>query len=201
MLRRTLVRLFGAGGLGALLPAPRAAAAPVDPLLALATAVLPASLGGARIESVVAAFRNWLRGYRPGADQGHGYGHVRLASAPPTPAEGHAAQLAALDTAAKSLGSASFAALPATQQKTLIADALRAAKVDRLPERPDGRHVAADLLAFFFRSSEANDLAYRAEIGRESCRGLPGSEARPAALRADALRVGQTAAPRVHSGS
>lgn len=202
MLRRTLFRLFGASGLGAWLPAPRAAGAPVDPLLALGSAVLPGSIGAARIAGVVAGFRNWLRGYRPGADRGHGYGHVRLATAPPSPGENHAAQLRALDAAARSLRSASFALLPAAQQKAVIAEAFRAAKLDRLPERPDGRHVAADLLAFFFRSSEANDLAYRAEIGRESCRGLPGSEARPVALKtSDATRSGSTSAPRANLGS
>jgi hypothetical protein len=63
-----------------------------------------------------------------------------------------------------------------------VAAAIGAARVQDLPERPDGRHVAADLLAFFFRSSEASDLCYGKAIGRDQCRGLPGSEDPPAPL-------------------
>jgi hypothetical protein len=33
-----------------------------------------------------------------------------------------------------------------------------------------GRHVVADLMAHYFRSSQANDLAYRALIGQGQCR-------------------------------
>ena len=43
----------------------------------------------------------------------------------------------------------------------LLSDALAAAKVTELPGRPTGRHIVSDLMAFYFRSSEANDLAYR----------------------------------------
>jgi hypothetical protein len=57
-----------------------------------------------------------------------------------------------------------------------------AAKLEDLPERPEGRHVAADLMAFFFRSSEANDLCYRAAIGRDTCRGLVDSDRAPEQL-------------------
>ena len=70
----------------------------------------------------------------------------------------------------------------------------------RLPPRPSLRPGStrclsvptagtwlSDLLAFFFRSSEANDLCYGAAIGRDHCRGLPGSEEAPAPLKADRL--------------
>jgi len=39
-----------------------------------------------------------------------------------------------------------------------------------LPPRPSGQHVVADLMAFYFRSSEANDDCYHALINREVCR-------------------------------
>jgi hypothetical protein len=48
-----------------------------------------------------------------------------------------------------------------------------------LPRTPDGKHVASDLMAFYFNSSEANDLCYRAHIGRDECRGLAGSDREP----------------------
>ena len=58
---------------------------------------------------------------------------------------------------------------------------------DRAPAgRPDGGHVATDLMAFYFNSIDANDLAYRARIGRDTCRGLEGSENRPAPLPTEA---------------
>ena len=152
-------------------------------LRALATAVLPASLGAERVVEITRRFQAWLRAYRSGAELDHGYGHTKLQVTGGSPAAGHDRQLAALERAARAEG-ASFAHLPAERQRALVASALQAAKVADLPERPDGRHVAADLLAFFFRSSEANDLCYGAAIGRDTCRGLPGSEAPPPPLKA-----------------
>jgi hypothetical protein len=64
----------------------------------------------------------------------------------------------------------------------LVEAAIAEAKVVRLPSRPDGGHVASDLMGFYFNSIEANDVAYRAKIGRDMCRGLAGSENKPAPL-------------------
>ena len=64
--------------------------------------------------------------------------------------------------------------------------ALEEAHITDLPRTPDGRHVAADLMAFYFRSSDANDLCYRAAIGRDQCRGLENSEQAPAPLKGQA---------------
>ena len=127
-------------------------------------------------------FQAWLRAYRPGAELDHGYGHTRLRVAGPSPSAGHAGQLAALERAARAEG-AVFAGLPPERQRALLASALEEARVTDLPERPDGRHVAADLLAFFFQSSEAADLCYGVAIGRDTCRGLPGSEEAPPPLK------------------
>lgn len=154
-------------------------------LRALATAVLPASLGAERVLEIVSRFQAWLRGYRSGAELDHGYGHTKLQAAGASPAAGHDRQLAALERAARAEG-VSFAKLPSARQRALVASALEAAKVKDLPERPDGRHVAADLLAFFFRSSEASDLCHGAAIGRDTCRGLPGSEDAPPPLKSPA---------------
>jgi hypothetical protein len=151
-------------------------------LRVLADVVLPASLGPVRRGEVVEAFGRWLRGYREGAELDQGYGHPKLRAAGPHPGQGYARQLAALREAAQASGTR-LAELPADRRKALVLRALAEAKVDGLPDRPDGRHVAADLLAFFFRSAEANDLCYGAAIGRDDCRGLPGSEAKPEALR------------------
>jgi hypothetical protein len=151
-------------------------------LRALATAVLPASLGRARLSEITARFLAWVSGYREGAELDHGYGHTQLRSARGSPAAAYGVQLAALDSAARAEGVAGFAALSLERQRALVEAALAAAKVVDLPERPDGSHVAADLMAFFFRSAEANDLCYGAAIGRDDCRGLSGSEQPPKAL-------------------
>jgi hypothetical protein len=39
-------------------------------------------------------------------------------------------------------------------------------------------------MSFYFRGSDANDLCYRAAIGRDKCRGLAGSQNPPSELRA-----------------
>jgi hypothetical protein len=39
-------------------------------------------------------------------------------------------------------------------------------------------------MGFYFSSVEANDLCYRAQIGRDTCRELASSDGRPAALSA-----------------
>ena len=56
------------------------------------------------------------------------------------------------------------------------------AGVKALPPRPAGQHVVADLMAFYFRSSEANDHAYSALINREVCRPIAITTKRPRPL-------------------
>jgi hypothetical protein len=140
--------------------------------------VLPSTLGDEGRAEVLQRFRAWLKGYEPGAELDHGYGHTRLQTTGPAPGAAYEAQLTELARAARAEGK-EFGDLDAARRQALVAAALRTAEVKDLPERPDGRHVAADLMAFFFRSSEANDLCYGVAIERETCRGLPGSESAP----------------------
>ena len=133
-------------------------------LRALARVVLPSEVDAA---ATAAKFAEWVRGYRAGAEMDHGYGFTRLRSKPTLAVANYARQLAALG------------AQPTAAQVTA---ALEEAKITDIPRTPDGRHVASDLMAFYFRSSEANDLCYRARIGRDECRGLPGSEDAPKEL-------------------
>ena len=146
---------------------------------AVAAAVLPASLGRARVDEIARSFRTWVGGYREGAELDHGYGHTRLRATGPSPAASYGLQLAALDRAARAEDGGGFAALSPERRTALLEAALSSAGIEDLPERPDGRHVAADLLAFFFRSAEANDLCYGAAIARDTCRGLDGSDRPP----------------------
>ena len=187
MQRRTLLQLLlsGATAFGARLklqPQPTTGSS-VDAvrIRALADAVLPQEIGGAGRAQVVEKFLTWIREYRPETETDHGYGFPRLRRTPPSPATKYVAQLDALDAAARAKGRG-FAETAPDDQRALITDAISAAKIERLPGRPDGGHVATDLMAFFFHSVEANDLCYRAQIGRDTCRGLTGSESRPPTL-------------------
>ena len=142
-----------------------------DALRALAAVVLPSELGAEGIERTASAFSRWVREYRPGAEMDHGYGFTRLRFKPPSPAAAYSQQLEALRPAL--LGSDEAA------KRAAVETALLQANVTALPQSPDGKHVASDLMAFYFRSAEANDLCYHAHIGRYECRGLAGSEKEP----------------------
>ena len=151
---------------------------------AVADAVLPEALGDQGLRRVVADFQRWLSQYHEHADTDHGYGLTRIRATGPSPAARYPEQLAALDKAAReSTHAAAFAALTIDARRSLIADALTAAKVERLPGRPAGAHIAADLMGFYFNSSAAADLCYHARIGRDACRGLDGSDRAPEPLK------------------
>lgn len=148
---------------------------------AIAEVVLPQEIGAQAHDAVLRGFFTWVREYRAGADADHGYGVTRLRRTGVSPAARYAAQLDALDRQARQRGY-SFADLPRGDRQAIVEAAIGAAKIERLPSRPDGGHVATDLMGFYFNSIEANDVCYRARIGRDTCRGLAGSDDRPAPL-------------------
>jgi hypothetical protein len=149
-----------------------------DPTIqAIAEVVLPAE---ADRRAAVAGFTDWIASYKENADTDHGYGNTRVRPTGPSPARNYPAQIASLDSAAKAKGATTFAAASVEQRRAIIEAAIAEAKVERLPARPTGAHIATDLMGHYFSSSEANDLCYRAAIGRDACRGLPGSEKPPA---------------------
>jgi hypothetical protein len=51
--------------------------------------------------------------------------------------------------------------------------------VNRLPARPTGANLVADFMGLYFNSGDAWDLCYHAEIGRDRCRALDGSDQPP----------------------
>jgi hypothetical protein len=143
--------------------------------------VLPASLGAERIQSTVDGFAAWTRGYREGVALAHGYGHPRLRKTPSSPVPLYITQIAALDAQARAKG-ARWAALDLETRRALLDVALTKADVRALPPRPTGQHVVADLMAFYFRSTEANDACYRARIQREVCRPIQITTRKPEIL-------------------
>jgi hypothetical protein len=144
----------------------------------IAGIVLPAELGRDGADRMADRFERWVREYRPSAEMEHGYGFPRLRSKPPSPAPGYLIQL-------ESLREPLSAPNPQAKQKT-IETALEQANIKDLPRAPDGKHVIADLMSFYFHGSDANDLCYRAAIQRETCRGLKGSDHPPPPLRGPA---------------
>jgi hypothetical protein len=181
VLRRTVLRLLLLGGM--LAPLNRAALARIGPAHAadfsgLAEAVLPAEIGADGRARALERFLDWLRGYQPGAEMDHGYGITRLWRAPPSPAARYVLQF---DDLNRRTG-VPFSQAGLDARRRAVTEAIDAAGLRELPERPDGRHVATDLMAHFFNSPEANDLAYRRTIGRFGCRGLGGSGQLPPAF-------------------
>jgi hypothetical protein len=147
----------------------------------VAATVLPASLGFDHVSQVTDRFVAWTRDYEEGVALTHGYGNPRLQKSAASPVPDYVAQLASIDAAARARGGG-FGTLPLDTRRALLDAALSQAKVTTLPNRPAGRHVVADLMAFYFRSSEANDLAYRARIGRQMCRTIELTTRRPAPI-------------------
>lgn len=147
----------------------------------VAATVLPSPIGRKGQDAAVDAFLGWIRDYKEGVALSHGYGEPQLVKSGPAPARGYATQLAALQAAAKSRGGR-FGALAIEVRRELLDAAFKAADVRNLPGRPDGKHVVADLMAHYFRSSAANDLCYNARIGRNTYRAIRVTTVRPAPL-------------------
>jgi hypothetical protein len=147
----------------------------------VAGTVLPSAIGRKGQDAAVDAFLRWIREYKQGVALSHGYGEPRLVKSGPTPAPGYAAQITRLQQAAQSRGGR-FGALPIDVRRELLDSAFTSADVSNLPSRPDGRHVVADLMAHYFRSSGANDLCYNSRIGRNTYRAIRVTTVRPQPL-------------------
>jgi hypothetical protein len=147
----------------------------------IAGTVLPSAIGPKGQDAAVDGFLTWIREYKEGVALSHGYGEPRLVKSGPTPAPGYARQIAALQQAAQSRGGR-FGALPLPVRRELLETAFASANIRNLPGRPDGKHVVADLMAHYFRSSSANDLCYNSRIGRNTYRAIRVTTVRPAPL-------------------
>jgi hypothetical protein len=147
-------------------------------LKVLAAAVLPESLGRPKTDALALQFVRWVQEYRAGAEMQTGYGTTRVRYKPASPVPRYLEQLEQL--AADALAQTSLAA-----RRVKIAEALQSANIRDLPMVPEGGHVAADLMTFYFQSPAANDLAYEAAIGKDQCRTLKNSGSIPAGLKKD----------------
>ena len=104
-----------------------------------------------------------------------GYGNPRVRYKGPSPAPDYQTQLAQL--AAGAMASKDMAV-----RRRQLSDYLRKENVAELSPVPEGKNVVVDLMSFYFYSSPANDLAYEAVVGKDTCRTLKNSESAPAPL-------------------
>lgn len=152
-------------------------------LRAVADVVLPSTLSIDDRQLAVTLFVDWVVNYREGAEVGPGYGSPRLRTTGPPPTAAYPAQLAALEAAARAGGAASFNAASLEARREIIEAALTTPqRITQLPARPNGAHVVADFMGLFFHGQQGYNLAYRAAINRDECRGLAGSEKAPGGL-------------------
>ena len=164
----------------------RADELPADQVLVLrdiAATVLPSAIGRKGQDEAVDQFLRWIREYKEGVALSHGYGEPRLVKSGPSPAPGYSKQLSTLQQAAQTRGGR-FGTLSLAIRRELLDGAFKASDVRSLPGRPDGKHVIADLMAHYFRSSDANDLCYNARIGRNTYRAIRVTTGRPQPLQA-----------------
>jgi hypothetical protein len=141
-------------------------------LLAVATVVLPTELSTSGVEQVSRQFLTWLAAYRPSAELNHDYGSGEIRYAGAHPAAEWNAQLHSLDLEAQARYLSSFTDLSRDQRSELVVAALGNEHVTELPQPQDAHHVIVGLLAFYYRTPEAADRCYRAEIGTNRCRAL-----------------------------
>ena len=150
-------------------------------IAAIGEVVLPSTLGADGRAKAVQAFAKWLDEYKAGVPMSYGYGDLRYAVVPPSPVLRYPSQLTRLQELAKAKGSA-FTALSPADRKAVVEAALLEAKVTKLPERPDGQHIASDLMCHFYGSSDGNDFLFKASIRVSDCRGLDTSAGRPVSI-------------------
>jgi hypothetical protein len=149
---------------------------------AIAEVVLPSGLGADGRDKAVEAFVKWLDGYKAGVPMSFGYGgQLKYEVVPPSPLLRYPTQFNRLQELSKAKGS-SFSALAPADRKAVVEAALLEAKVTKLPPRPDGQHVASDLISHFYSSSDGNDFLFNASIRVSECRGLGSSAARPVSI-------------------
>lgn len=162
----------------------RDVALPEGPLRAVAEAVLPTgALGTDGTARALRGFVAWIDGFEPAAELDHPYLTGALRYGPAHPGPRWASQLEAMELESLRRTGASLLDRPEAERVALLEEAVREEDSAGLPGDPArADHVAVGLLAWFYGTSEANDLCYRAEIGRHLCRGIETLPEEPAPL-------------------
>ena len=152
-------------------------------LEALARIVLPrTALGDAGVRRLSGEFLDWLHAFEPVSERDHPYYSSEINYGPPDPAPLWGAQLDALNIEAQQRFDTGFPQLSEDQQTAILDRQLPKNIPQDLPYAGDAPHVAIGLIAWFYDTAEANDLALRAQIHRQSCRGLATGPHKPLPL-------------------
>ena len=146
---------------------------------AVATTVLPASLGLTGIRAATEAFVAWADGYEPVAEEMHGYGYADIRYLPADPSPAWRAQLTALNLLAQKRGMIGFAMLPLLTRQELLDAVLRDERGDRLPSPLGATHIAVAPLAHWTSGPEAWDSALGARVAPGVCRTLGDATRQP----------------------
>jgi hypothetical protein len=154
-----------------------------DTLDALARIVLPRrALGDSGITHAVDGFLAWLEGFDPVSERDHPYDSAEIHYGPPDPAPLWKSQLEALNLEAGKRYAAAFTDLGEARQMQVLRNQLPEHIPETMPYAGDATHVAIGLLAWFYATPEANDLALQAKIGKYTCRGLASGADEPEPL-------------------
>lgn len=152
---------------------------------ALGRIVLPrTALGDAGVLRVIGEFLAWLDAFEPVTERDHPYYSAEINYGPPHPAPLWGAQLDALDIEAQQRFAAGFPAINEDQQRYVLDRQMPENIPQDMPYAGSAPHVAIGLLAWFYATPEANDLALRAKVGRHTCRGLETGPDKPSPLGA-----------------
>ena len=149
---------------------------------AIGRTILPTELGVHGQDRVTEGFRQWLRGFRPDPEMAAGWGSAEIPHGPPDPAERWSEQLTRLDQVSLQVHGVAFADLRQEARLSILRTEIRE---EFLPLRSpaDAHHVAVGILSYFYRSPEATNLCYRAEIHSGSCRDLSTAGTKPDPLQ------------------
>lgn len=140
---------------------------------ATAEVVLPPELGPAGRTAAIAAFRSWVSGYEPAAEEMHGYGDQEIKYTGAHPAPQWNAQLQQMDALARKQHGKGFAQLEAAKREQVVRAQLTKLKGgEHMPGILGAPHIALALLAHWADSPAATDFVYGVSIGKDTCRTL-----------------------------
>jgi hypothetical protein len=150
-------------------------------LEALGRIVLPrTALGDTGVTRAIDEFLTWLDGFEPVSERDHSYDSVDVLYGPPHPAPLWKVQLEALTIEATKRFAAPYTEISETRQREILERQLPGYLPEDMPYAGAATHVAIGLIAWFYATREANDLALQAKIGRQTCRGLESGPDKPA---------------------
>lgn len=142
-----------------------------DLLRAIAGAALPESLESDDLEQAVRSFERWRAAFEPNAELVHPYGGWIIPYGPEDRGPQWSEQLLKLDHTARERFDVSFARATVDQQRTILREEI-SDQGTSFPEPARAEHVAVALMAHYYRSVDASNRCYGAQIDKLTCRSI-----------------------------